>query len=707
MAGEVQPGAPAQPQVQAQQQPGERPPANDQDKALAADVLKRIKAALSRHEKAHKQFEANRKLMRGLAPDGTSKRRTNLHFANLAAIRPQIYAKDPEYTVRPKAGVPADRKQAVQAFSQTAELVLTETLVKEARLKKRAKRLLTGVYTTAVGWWKVSWQEDKRTDPLIENQLKDTQDNLLHLQTLREQLDDPQALASHELKVAEVQQTLAGLQAKAEISVTRGIVIDFVMSEDIIIVDDSVREVGDYERSDLIAHRVWMTRRKYRQTFGYEAKGAKGYTEAPGQTQIQVSQASPADRDSELVCVFEAWDQTTNRVMHLCDGEEGFCQPPSTPDWTGKRWYPFFLIVFNESEGGFYPQSDVELTEPLVEEYNTNRSDFVRDRKACLPLNVVREGGSLSPDDVQKLTNRQGGDTIVVKGTPGTPLSQDIFSGSLGNLQAVNYDTAPARADIEQLIGGGDASRGAVLKAKTATEAEILSQGLRGRSAERSDTTEDLLSEVGTFSLQVLLRKLSAQEVARIAGPEAANSWPTLTVDEIFDSIDVEVRGGSTGKPDRLQEQDRWTKLLPVLKETIAQVAELYGQGQVQLAQAVIELARETLKRFDERIDIEQFLPPPPEDGQADPAVLREQLQMAAQRVKELEAELAKARDEVEKGYVQAAAQIATSANPMTAAMAFGQVITAIENKPEPTQPGADPAQPTIAPMIPEAVPMQ
>src|SRR5688572_8863916 len=99
MPGEVQPGAPAQPQFQAPLQPGERPPASDQDKALAADVLKRIKAALTRQEKAHKQFESNRKLMRGLAPDG-NKRRTNLHFANLAAIRPQIYAKDPEYTVR-------------------------------------------------------------------------------------------------------------------------------------------------------------------------------------------------------------------------------------------------------------------------------------------------------------------------------------------------------------------------------------------------------------------------------------------------------------------------------------------------------------------------------------------------------------------------------------------------------------------------------
>ncbi|MBF9685014.1 hypothetical protein, partial [Streptococcus pseudopneumoniae] len=85
---------------------------------------------------------------------------------------------------------------------------------------------------------------------------------------------------------------------------------------------------------------------------------------------------------------------------------------------------------------------------------------------------------------------------------------------------------------IDQIIGGGDASRGAVLKAKTATEAEILAQGLRGRSAERQDINEDLLAEVGESALQICLRKLTLQEVQVIAGPEAV--WPELTAEEVL-----------------------------------------------------------------------------------------------------------------------------------------------------------------------------
>jgi hypothetical protein len=41
----------------------------------------------------------------------------------------------------------------------------------------------------------------------------------------------------------------------------------------------------------------------------------------------------------------------------------------------------------------------------------------------------------------------------------------------------------------------------------------------------------------------------------------------------------------------------------------MGKVAELRMANQEQASQAVIELVRETLRRFDERIDIDRFLP--------------------------------------------------------------------------------------------------
>jgi hypothetical protein len=128
--------------------------------------------------------------------------------------------------------------------------------------------------------------------------------------------------------------------------------------------------------------------------------------------------------------------------------------------------------------------------------------------------------------------------------------------------------------------------------------------------------------------------------------------------------VTLDVRGGSTGKPDRLQDQDRWTKLLPVIEKTIEQVSELRAKGQNELAGALVELTRETLRRFDERLDIEQFLPPK-DAKQVDPALAQENQQLKQQGAgggrRAVEAGL---EQDMEKAEMSTAATLATSANP-------------------------------------------
>lgn len=660
-------------------QPGERPPPTDQEKAHAKLLLGRVESALRRPaiKKAFDSFPKQRKLLAGRDPENEGKKlRTNLFFANLAMIRPQIYAKDPEYTVQPSRAVPESKLEAVKKFAGAAEIVLDEVLVKQAKLKRRAKRLITSTYTTSVGWLKAIWQEDKRQDPIIANQIKDTQDNLLRIEQLRREVEDPQAGTDLDAKLAELRQTLEGLMGQAEVAAARGIALDFVLSEDIIVLDPSVLELADYERASAIAHRIWMTHEKFEQTFGYKCTNGKTYVER-GAGQM-AAQEPGGDKSNELLCVYEIWEQASNRMFHVCDGMEGYCREPQTPDWTGERWYPFFLLQFNDTED-FYPLSDIELIEDLVREYNRNRDDFVRDRKDSLPFTVVRKGGSMTDADVTNVRNRSGNDIIMIEGVGNNPIANDMQAVTLGSIDPNNYTTDPARSDIEQLIGGGDAARGTVMKAKTATEAEIMAQGLRGRSAERQDTLEEMLTDLGVYALQVCLRKLSPAEVAQIAGEEAAQYWPALTAEQVFEQISVEVRGGSTGKPDRLQEQDRWTKLQPVIEKTVLTVSELYEKGQVRLGQALVAMLRETMRRFDERIEIDQYLPEAPEENKPSPEMVEQELQQVKAQFAAAMEEMDKLRDQVEKGYVSAAAQIATAADPLGAAAAFGQALQALE----------------------------
>lgn len=683
------PGAPIAAGAVPQPGPAPTPPSqvkpervvSEQDEALAKDYLKRIEAAKTRpaFSKFIETAKRNRQLLRGIDPSLPEKHqrmRTNLHYSNMVVTRVQVYAKDPEYSVRPSEGVAEDKLEATKALADTCEVVLQAELVKGCSLKRRAKRLLTSTFTTSVGWWKLIFQEDKRTDPLIANQIKDTQDNLMRIQAMRDKLDDPTAGTDLDLQLAKLHQTLQGLQAQSEISIGKGLALDFVLPEDLLVLDESIRELADYPRSSALAHRVWMTRRMMRTRWGFEPKGGKIFSDFKG-TEASTGNANRVS-DDDLFEVFEVWDQDAGRVLHVSTGEKGFLDDPTSPDWTPERWYPFFCLLFNETDGDLFPLSDIEMTELLVREYNEARDDLVKDRRDARPVTLVRKGGSLTEKDVTNVRNRQGNDIILIEGIGGQPIQNDIAALTFGQINPQVYNTQPARADIEQIIGGGDASRGSVLEAKTATEAEILSQGLRGRSAERQDIMEDLLTEVGTAALQICLRKLSEEDVRRIAGANA--QWPAMApIDDIFRMVTLDVRGGSTGKPDRLQDQDRWTKLLPVIEKTIEQVSELRAKGQDQLADALITLTRETLRRFDERLDIEQFLPPKDAKTGVDPAQVTQENVALKQQLQEASQERDKLKQDMDKAEMTTAATLATSANPAIAVQAFAMAMQIIE----------------------------
>jgi hypothetical protein len=99
-------GLPAEGGATPQAPEPERQP-SEADKKLAKEWLRRIDVALKRVDKKFKTFEKNRALLAGKVDrnDETTVR-ANLHFANMAAMLPQVYAKDPEFAAQPTQAVP-------------------------------------------------------------------------------------------------------------------------------------------------------------------------------------------------------------------------------------------------------------------------------------------------------------------------------------------------------------------------------------------------------------------------------------------------------------------------------------------------------------------------------------------------------------------------------------------------------------------------
>lgn len=578
---------------------------SEPEKAAARKWLQTIERRMESEKDRFKAFEDRRRTLRGVESESqvSCTKRTHVVYSVIASLLPQIYAKNPDISATPSESTSQERYAAVKNFARTLEVVLSRLLVKEAKLKRRAKACVRSAMTTSVGWAKVSYQKDVRRDAQIEARMNDAQDNLQRIQASIQKLEDPQAMGTElDAERERLTNMLAALEAQVEKVIAEGLVVDHVLSEDVIILDECVRGFDGYAQASAIAHRIWYSKSRYESTFGTTPEKAKVYQAPNGDDkEIRDAKAEP------FYCVFEVWSKDENTVYTLTQGCEQYVRAPFQPVKLGRHWYPFFPLGFNLVDGQFYPLSDVELLEKLSDEYNETRDALKEHREDSMPVRVVRAGGNLTPEDVEKIQKRKGREIVAISGAGGKPLAEDMEEFPSIPINPNVYDVMPIRSDIEMVSGASDATQGSVLKAKTATEAEILREGLQSRTAERQDAIEDWIQAMAQYAAEIVLQELTEPQVKRIAGPQAV--WPQMPRDEIFDLVDIEIRAGSTGRPNRLAEREQWVKLMPMIQDGMIRVAEFRLKGMHDMADAVIELLRETLRRFDERIDLDKFLP--------------------------------------------------------------------------------------------------
>jgi hypothetical protein len=354
--------------------------------------------------------------------------------------------------------------------------------------------------------------------------------------------------------------------------------------------------------------------------------------------------------------------------VHGCDY---FLRPSAPPNPSSSRFYPFFLMAWNWLDDTRYPQSDTAQWAPLQDEYNSTRSAQREHRRRSIPA-VVTNGAIVGPEDAAKINNRATNELIALQGVdPSIPLGNVVVElGANAHMDPAVYDVKPILYDLDVVSGVQEAARQAIKSPKTATEAEIQDSAAQGRTGSRSDEIEAMLEELAVYTLELLLQSYSVEDAVRIAGEGAV--WPELTIDELHQLCAIEIRAGSTGKPDTARRQQTWATLLPVIQPIIERIhmlrrqalggqpmpmpggmpgappggapgegapgggmagalaAMLGGSGMQppvtppdpwagMLADALEELLKETLSRADERMDVDRFLPKAPQapQGQA------------------------------------------------------------------------------------------
>jgi hypothetical protein len=612
---------------------------NEKEKALVREIWGEYKVAREFDSFARKQFAKDRLYAAGRADPSWSSD-ANLIGSFIDILVSFLYARNPDVSGVPAKKVGATPDQNATDFAQTAELIISH-LWKEGNLKKCKKKTVRSALSIGQGWKKALMYTEKRPCPQIEADILSQQDLMETLQAQKAQLGSqfspPADIdAAHEA----IKATLVGLQAKEAKNYSSGMCFDYIRGEDMQISLD-VTSISDHLDADWNSNDLYIlkgqVKKKFprltdeqiaRATVYHQKRGDKNQSLAAQREQgdqlgegafTKSGQSAPqtGEKPVEFVKVVEMWRKCQGIVCTMIDGVDVWAVEPYPPPQATKRFYPYFLDALFEVDGERHPQSLVFRLFKLQDEYSACRSNQRTNRERSI-VGTFFNRGALTPDDAKKIEQGTLQEFIGLDPVGGGSIPiQNIFGAKpVAVVPPGLYDTTPITADMERISGVQEALQSVTnsQQPKTATEANIQQAGTASRTNADRDTLEDTLNELAGYSLETAIQEVRPPQAQRIAGPQAY--WPYgMDVQDILTLVEIGVEAGSTGKPRQAMDAQNWGTLLPLFEQLLQKI-RLAEQVDPPLANAMRALMRETLRRLDDRLDLDQFLPsepaPPP-----------------------------------------------------------------------------------------------
>lgn len=597
---------------------------------------------------ARQQYGVDRRYAQGRAdPNWASD--ANIIGSFIDILVSFLYARDPDVSVRrarrvnnprlmpglmQKTGLMSDEDMTM--FADTLQLVISR-LWKDAKLKKRIRKQLRSTLSVGVGWAKSLVYTEQRPCPQIEKELGSVQDNIQQIEGILKVLGDPSADPDREKELERLKNQQLGLQQQKERSVKRGQCYDIVRADDMQVSLD-VADLTDHLEADFNSNDMYIVKDQalgrfprltatdmktatiyhQRQT-GIQDKATGSVrmpdakvdegvfvksTDNPGLGNATMGGQKPV----EFIKATELWDRRDNLIKTFIDGVEKWAVEPYAPPQASDRFYPYFLLALFVVDGSRHPQSLSWRMRKLQDEYSTKRSNGRLTTERSVPGTVFNRG-ALSPEDAKKLEDSVHLEMVGLNPTnPSADIRTIVTEKPLPRVDPLLFDTTPVVRDM-QIVSGVQEAMAAQQTGgpKTATEADIQSQGFASRTGADRDTLEEMLTELAQYTAVLAIQSLTPEEAQRIAGPNAY--WPVgMAVDDILTLVEVEIVAGTTGKPGAKADKETWATILPMVQSMMLQIQQLQLTNPA-LAEGYRNLLRETLRRLDDRFDIDTIMP--------------------------------------------------------------------------------------------------
>jgi len=481
------------------------------------------------------------------------------------------------------------QNKQLDRIAETLELLFAHEIAEQpVPFKVQMKGTVRRALTTGVGYVKVGYQRVMGLRPEAEATINTMSEKLATLERLAADVADGEVFDGS-AEMDQLKSMIADMQRDGEIVVREGLTFSYPNST-AILPDTSIQQLRGFVGAEWVAEEYVLTRDRIKEVYGVDVGGrggARSYIDAGGRFVHDTNNDKLSD-DTKF-CVWEIYNRADGLVYVICDGYPDYLLEPSRPDVSLERFYPWFPFVTNEvyDERSIFPPSDVTLIRDMQLEINRARQGLREHRRAARPKTVTRKG-FLEDSDKPAIGTSKAHPVIELQGLPENMRIDDALMAFPGPQIDPNlYDTSPAYEDMLRVVGQQEANLGGTSGA-TATESSIAEGSRMSSVSSIIDDLDEFLTDIARSAGQVLFAEAEPERVKEIVGPGAV--WPQLSREQIAKEIFLDVEAASTGRPNKQQEIQNATQMMPLL----LQIPGLSPEW----------LAREMLRRLDDRVDL-------------------------------------------------------------------------------------------------------
>ena len=476
-------------------------------------------------------------------------------------------------------------------IAKTLELLYDYEIANQpVPFKGQMKQAVRRALTTSVAYVKLGYERQLGLSADAVDRVNNLRDRLAHLEALSADMADGER-SEIDAEAEEIRLILQDLDSNPDQITHEGLVFDYPRPTSIIL-DPKVRQLKGFVGARRIAQEYLLTPDDVKAIYKVDVgDSAKRYE--PLNRGALYSSGCKRNDAGDFVVVWDVYDKDAGLVYTVCDGYPDFLFEPAAPPVTLERFWPIFVLTFNdiESEEDIFPPSDVSLLRPMQQEYNRSRQGLREHRHANRPMTASPDG-MLDDQDLDLLKNRPANAHIQLKGLqPGQKVADLIQKVALTNIDPNLYETAHLFDDILKSVGSQETAFGGV-SGGTATEVSVAESARSAAMGSAVDELDDFLTELSRAAGFVLLTEMDEGTVKRVVGPGAV--WPQLTNAEAAEEIFLEIKAGSSGRPNQVQDLQNMERVMPFL-------LQIPGIDPKWLAEQI-------LMRLDDRLDLTEAL---------------------------------------------------------------------------------------------------